>query len=135
MSVAVTRIHERRPQLQQPSAQQPGYGQPGYGYKTGRYTEGLAISALVVAIVGLLACPPIGGIVALVLANSAAKRIEASGGGRSGLGLVMSARIIAIISFMVTVISVLSYLVDGPAIYWGLYWGLLWILLEFLLAA
>jgi hypothetical protein len=42
----------------------------------------------VIAIVGFFICPPLGAIVALVLANSTQKRIEASGGApvRSGAG-------------------------------------------------
>jgi hypothetical protein len=39
----------------------------------------------VIAIAGFFICPPVGAIVALVLANSARQRIEASGGRLSGL--------------------------------------------------
>jgi hypothetical protein len=51
----------------------------------------------VIAIVGFFICPPLGAIVALVLANSTQKRIEASGGRLSGLEQARAARIIAII--------------------------------------
>jgi hypothetical protein len=91
----------------QPHAQQYGYGQPGYGYPPVRPTEGLATTALVIAIVGFFVCPPVGAIVALVLANSAKQRIEASGGRLSGLEQARAARIIAIIELVLTAIVVL----------------------------
>jgi hypothetical protein len=87
-----------------PSAQQPGWGQPGYGSPP---TEGMAVAALVVAIVGFFVCAPVGAIIALVLANSATQRIEASGGRLSGLEQARAARIIAIIELVLTAIVVL----------------------------
>jgi len=94
------------PPEQQPAAQQYGYGQPGYGSPPGPPTEGMAIAALVIAIVGFFVCPPVGAIVALVMANSARKRIEASGGRLSGLEQARAARIIAIIELVLTAIVV-----------------------------
>jgi len=92
----------------QPYAQQYGYGQqPGYGYPPGPQTEGLATAALVIAIAGFFICPPVGAIVALVLANNAKQRIEASGGRLSGLEQARAARIIAIIELVLTAILVL----------------------------
>src|SRR5512132_2867420 len=92
----------------QPYAQQYGYGQqPGYGYPPGPQTEGLATAALVIAIAGFCICPPVGAIVALVLANNARQRIEASGGRLSGLEQARAARIIAIIELILTAIVVL----------------------------
>ena len=92
----------------QPYAQQYGYGhQPGYGYPPGPQTEGLATAALVIAIAGFFICPPVGAIVALVLANNARQRIEASGGRLSGLEQARAARIIAIIELVLTAIVVL----------------------------
>jgi hypothetical protein len=92
----------------QPYAQQYGYGhQPGYGYPPGPQTEGLATAALVIAIAGFFICPPAGAIVALVLANNAKQRIEASGGRLSGLEQARAARIIAIIELVLTAIVVL----------------------------
>jgi hypothetical protein len=91
-----------------PYAQQYGYGQqPGYGYPPGPQTEGLATAALVIAIAGFFICPPVGAIVALVLANNARQRIEASGGRLSGLEQARAARIIAIIELVLTAIAVL----------------------------
>jgi hypothetical protein len=88
-----------------PTVQQSGWGQPGYGTPP---TEGMAVAALVIAIVGFFVCPPVGAIVALVLANSATQRIEASGGRLSGLEQARAARIIAIIELVLTAIIVLA---------------------------
>jgi hypothetical protein len=98
------------PGAQEPQlyAQQYGYGhQPGYGYPPGPQTEGLATAALVIAIAGFFICPPVGAIVALVLANNAKQRIEASGGRLSGLEQARAARIIAIIELVLTAIVIL----------------------------
>jgi hypothetical protein len=70
-----------------PSAPSPA-GQPR--------TEGTAIAALVTAIVGLPLCAPVGGIVALFLASTARKKIDASGGTLGGEGLVTAVRIIGL---------------------------------------
>jgi hypothetical protein len=86
---------------------QPGYGQPGYGYAAGPQTEGTATAALVVAIVGFFVCAPVGAIVALVLANSATKRIEESGGRLQGLEQARWARIIAIVELVLTAVIIL----------------------------
>jgi hypothetical protein len=91
----------------QPYSQQYGYGQQGYGSPPVPPTEGLATAALVVAIVGFFVCAPVGAIVALVLANNAKQRIEASGGRLSGLEQARAARIIAIIELVLTAIVVL----------------------------
>jgi hypothetical protein len=61
----------------------------------------------VIAIAGFFICPPVGAIVALVLANNAKQRIEASGGRLSGLEQARAARIIAIIELVLTAILVL----------------------------
>jgi hypothetical protein len=101
-------------QQPQPYAQQYGYGQqPGYGYPPGPQTEALATAALVIAIAGFFICPPVGAIVALVLANSAKQRIEASGGRLSGLEQARAARIIAIIELVLTAIVLLVGIIVG----------------------
>lgn len=97
----------------QPYAQQSGYGQPGYGYPPRPQTEALATAALVIAIAGFFICPPVGAIVALVLANSAKQRIEASGGRLSGLEQARAARIIAIIELVLTAIVLLVGIIVG----------------------
>jgi hypothetical protein len=95
------------PPPQQPYGQQYGYGQqPGYGYAAPQ-TEGTATAALIIAIVGFFICAPVGAIVALVLANSAMRRIEASGGRLTGMDQARAARIIAIVELALTVVVVL----------------------------
>ena len=95
----------------QPYGQPGGYGQPGYGYAAAPQTEGTATAALVIAIVGFFVCLPVGAIVALVLANSATKRIEESGGRLSGLEQARWARIIAIVELVLTAILVLGFVI------------------------
>jgi hypothetical protein len=92
----------------QPGYGQPGgYAQPGYGYTVGPQTEGTATAALIVAIVGFFICAPVGAIVALVLANSATKRIEESGGRLQGLDQARWARIIAIVELVLFAVVIL----------------------------
>ena len=62
---------------------------------TGPQTSSNAIIALILAIVSWAVCPIIPAIVALVLASSAAKEIEASGGRVQGAGLVTASRIVS----------------------------------------
>jgi hypothetical protein len=97
----------------QPYSQQYGYGQPGYGSPPAPQTEGSATAALVIAIVGFFVCPPVGAIVALVLANSARQRIETSGGRLTGLEQARAARIIAIVELVLTAIVVLLVVLLG----------------------
>ena len=102
-----------------PGYGQPGYGQPpygappgyGYGYPAGPQNDSTATAALVIAVVGFFICPPIGAIVALVLANSAQKRIEASEGRLGGLELAKAARIIAIIELALTALLIVGGIV------------------------
>ncbi len=82
----------------------PGYGQPAYGYEAPR-TEGQAVAALVVSIVGLFVCGVISGVIALVLANQAQQKIVASGGRLTGEGMVKAARIIAVVSIVLSVLG------------------------------
>jgi hypothetical protein len=58
-------------------------------------------------VVGFFICPPVGAIVALVLANSAQKRIEESNGRLTGLEQAKAARIIAIIELALTAVLIL----------------------------
>jgi hypothetical protein len=64
----------------------------------------------VIAIVGFFICPPVGAIVALVLANSAQKRIEASNGQLGGLEMAKAARIIAIIELALSALLLVGFL-------------------------
>ena len=103
----------------QPGDPQPGYGTPpgggygtqpgyGYGYPAGPPTDSSATAALVIAIVGFFTCPPVGAVVALILANSAEKRIEASQGRLGGLEIAKAARIIAIIELVLTAVLIVG---------------------------
>lgn len=101
-----------------PGYGQPGYGVPygappgyGYGYPAGPQTDSSATAALVIAVVGFFICPPVGAIVALVMANSAQKRIEASEGRLTGLELARAARIIAIIELALTALLIVGGLI------------------------
>jgi hypothetical protein len=90
---------------------QPGYGAPagyGYGYPTGPQTESTATAALIIAIVGIFICMPVGAVVALVMANSAEKRIQASEGRLTGLELTRAARIISIVELVLTGVLILG---------------------------
>jgi hypothetical protein len=99
-----------------PYGGQPGYGPPGhgtqpgygYGYPAGPPTDSSATAALVIAIVGFFTCPPVGAVVALILANSAEKRIEASQGRLGGLEIAKAARIIAIIELVLTAVLIVG---------------------------
>ena len=100
----------------QPGYGQPGYGQPGpygappgygYGYPAAPQTDSSATAALVIAVVGFFICAPVGAIVALVLANSAQKRIEESNGRLTGLEQARAARIIAIVELALTAVLIL----------------------------
>jgi hypothetical protein len=92
-------------------SQQYGYQQPGYGYPAAPQTEGSATAALIIAIVGFFVCAPVGAIVALVLANSAEKRIQESGGRLTGLDQARAARIIAIIELALTALAILFFVI------------------------
>jgi hypothetical protein len=58
-------------------------------------------------VVGFFICAPVGAIVALVLANSAQKRIEESNGRLTGLEQARAARIIAIVELALTAVLIL----------------------------
>ena len=74
----------------------PAYPPPGYpAAAPAPQTSSNAIISLILAIVSWAVCPIIPAIVALVLASSAAKEIEASGGRVQGAGLVTASRIVS----------------------------------------
>jgi hypothetical protein len=101
-----------QPGYGQPGYGQPGYGQPGYGYAAAPQTEGTATAALVIAIVGFVTCLwPVAGIVALVLANNATKRIEESGGRLSGLEQARWARVIGIVELALTAVGLVLIII------------------------
>ena len=99
---------------QQPPTQQwgpppgPGgyqqYGHPGYAAP--RRTEGNAVAALVLAICSFVVCPLIPAVIALFLASSATRNIEASNGALDGASLVSAAKIIAWINIGLCLVGI-----------------------------
>jgi hypothetical protein len=81
-----------------PGYQQPYGYQPGYGYPTPPRTEGNAVAALVCAIGSFVVCIPFLAIAAIPLASSAKKKIDASSGQLTGLGLVTASKWIAFVN-------------------------------------
>jgi hypothetical protein len=108
-----------------PYGQPPGYGPvPGYGappmYGPGYgapATEGTAIAALVLAIASFFVCPVIPAIIALVLSGNAKRTIAASGGAKTGAGLVTAARVISwaniVLVVLGTVVAVIAVVAVG----------------------
>jgi hypothetical protein len=79
-------------------------------------TSSAAIVALVAAILSWVFCPVIPAIVALVFCSSADREIAASGGAKTGDGLVKAARIIAwinVILFGLLILLIVFALVVG----------------------
>jgi uncharacterized membrane protein YjgN (DUF898 family) len=86
----------------------PAYGQPGSF--DGPRSEGLAVAALVVAIVGVFVCGVFAGIVALVLASQAQQKIHASNGRLTGSGMVTAARVIAIVAIVLNLVVIAVFI-------------------------
>lgn len=96
--------------------QPPGYGQPpaygappiygpGYGAPA---TDGTAIAALILAISSFVICPVIPAIIALVLAANAKRTIAASGGAKTGAGLITAARVISWVNIALAVVVIIG---------------------------
>ena len=91
----------------------PSYGAPvqGYGSPPGfgapQQTDSKAIIALVCAIGSFVIFPLVPAVVALVLASSSNREIEASGGRLTGEGLNTAAKVIAWINIGLSVLGVL----------------------------
>jgi hypothetical protein len=107
-----------------PYGQPPGYGPvPGYGappiYGPGYgapATEGTAIAALILAIASFLICPVIPAIIALVLAGNAKRTIAASGGAKTGAGLVTAARVISWVNIVLVVVGTIGVVIAVVAV-------------------
>jgi len=86
-------------------------------------TSSAAIVALVAAILSWVFCPVIPAIVALVFCNSAEREIAASGGAKSGAGLVSAARIIAWINLilfgLLLVLLIVGLAISGTSLFGG----------------
>lgn len=88
-----------------PYGAQPQYGGAGYGYQPylPPQTEGSAVAALVCSIVSFVFCPVIPAIAALVIAPGARRKIEASNGRLTGLGLLTAAKWVSWINIVLYV--------------------------------
>ncbi len=85
---------------------------PPYGYASPP-TDGMAIGALVSAILSFVVCPVVPAVVALVLAQHARNHIDDSMGRLGGTGLVTGARIIAWIHLGLVMAVLLGLTVAG----------------------
>jgi hypothetical protein len=65
---------------------------------------------LLLAIGSFLICPVIPAIIALVLARTAKRNIEASGGAKTGEGMVTAAQILAWINLVLVAVGVVAAL-------------------------
>ena len=87
----------------------PPVAGPAYGWgppAPAPVTDGTAVVALVLSILSWVLLPVILAIVALILAGSASRQIQASAGARSGQGLVTAARWVAWINLLVAAMVV-----------------------------
>jgi hypothetical protein len=102
--------------VDEPPPPSPGYGTPPPAPPWGvpgevRRTEGSAIGAFVVSLagvflVGIFFGGFVAAIAALLMARNAQQKIDASGGRLTGAGFVTAARIIAVVSIVLSVISI-----------------------------
>ncbi|MBW3614528.1 MAG: DUF4190 domain-containing protein [Actinobacteria bacterium] len=104
-----------------PASGAPPYGAPspaygsGYGYGSGYtayappQTEGTAIGALIAAIGSWVVCP-ISGVVALVLASTAKRKIAESGGRLTGEGLVTASKWVAWINLALWAVFIIFFI-------------------------
>jgi hypothetical protein len=71
----------------------PGYEPPTGGHQTGQKTPGNAVAALVLGILGLVLCPIICSVLAIIFGQQARQEIERdpslTGGGLATAGFVM----------------------------------------------
>jgi hypothetical protein len=74
-------------------------------------TEGSAVAALVCSIVSFMFCPVIPAIAALVIAPGARRKIDASNGRLTGLGLLTAAKWISWINIVLCVGFTLLFIV------------------------
>jgi hypothetical protein len=87
----------------------PGYGAPppGYGGAVPQRTNQKAIWSLVTGIVGILCCPVIFSVVALILSNLAKGEIRTRGEG--GQGLATAGTVLGIIGLVLGVLQIVLY--------------------------
>lgn len=86
---------------------QDPYGQP---YQPGGQTSTKAIVALVLGIVSFFVCGLILSIPAIILAQSARREIDASGGRIGGRGLATAGFVLGIINLVLSVLAIIFVL-------------------------
>ncbi len=91
----------------------PPYGGAGYGYQPYMppQTEGSAVAALVCSIVSFVICPVIPAIAALVITPGARRKIDASNGRLTGLGLLTAAKWVSWINIVLWIGFALLFVV------------------------
>lgn len=91
----------------------PPYGGAGYGYQPYMppQTEGSAVAALICSIVSFVICPVIPAIAALVIAPGARRKIDASNGRLTGLGLLTAAKWVSWINIVLWIGFTLLFIV------------------------
>jgi hypothetical protein len=82
----------------------PAYGQPAYGPQK---SNGKAVWALVLGILGLICCGFIAGIPAIILGKQAQNEIDASGGAQGGRGMATAGFVLGIIACALGVLGVI----------------------------
>jgi len=101
-------------QPQQPWQQQDpqqAYGQqPGYQWQPSAPTSGSATAALILGIVGVVLCPLLCSVPALILGYKAKNEIAASGGRMSGAGQATAGIVLGWIGTAFAVLGVLLFL-------------------------
>ena len=97
----------------QPAVYSPATSAPGY--VAAPPTDGQAVAALVLGIIGLpFICPIlVPSIIALVLGRQAQKRVEASGGALTGAGIAKAGWILGIIGIVLPVLAILFFVLIG----------------------
>ena len=104
---------------QQASAPPPQAFPVQSGVPAQRQTDSQAIASLVCGILGILFCPIILSIVALVLGNQSKKRIAESGGTLDGEGMAKAGTILGIIGIIWGALQVIFLIIFFGAIMAG----------------
>lgn len=85
----------------------PGYGAPqGYGAVPPNHPQ--AVTILVLGILGLVCCGPVG-IAAWVMGNKALREIDANPTAYQGRGMVKAGQILGIIAVVLMVLAIVFY--------------------------
>lgn len=100
----------------QPAAPMPGQGPaafpgPTYAPPPPSRTDGGAITALVLGILGVVFCPIVLSVPAIFVGRSAQSRIEASGGTLGGLEMAKAGWILGIIGTILAVLGAIFFVI------------------------